>query len=517
MVNGLLRPLVAEGHFLFKERKKANFMARLWPQNERLGGKATKVFCPLHNLAEMKKPLLFLFATTSLSSLAACGVSIGTSSSTSSSTKEESTSTGPDIVKDYLKVEGEKLIDHEGKEILLRGTNLGGVFIQERWMDLTDSPDLLMTMNTLTAKFGREDAFDLLETFSANALTKEDFKNLKDLGFNCLRLPISYMDVFDCDYDLLRSDNPDPDQVYSMDMKVRYEHLEMIDNVINEAEENGMYVIIDLHGAFGSQNGQDHSIDSRQHDWLWREDDLGDIFRQFTLETWEVLATRYQGYKNVAGYDLLNEPAGYRDHPECITYETGPTQFAYFDELYKAIRAIDKNHIIIMESVWTAENLPKPSDYGWENVIYEFHHYENGGVGDDATQIRSYRNRVENILNGKFGVPLYMGEMCPHCSYEGWETILDLFNEKGISWTSWNFKVKRVDSEWGLFNIRIDNEGDPSIPVSEVPHIVRGDDSALEIERKWGEAQRKGLYKNEGLCEVISKMAKQEYPRTNKG
>ena len=46
-----------------------------------------------------------------------------------------------------------------------------------------------------------------------------------------------------------------------------------------------------------------------------------------------------------------------------------------YDRIYKTIRSVDKNHIIIFESCWVAGDLPSPDKYGWENIMYEFHHY----------------------------------------------------------------------------------------------------------------------------------------------
>ena len=405
--------------------------------------------------------------------------------------------------KDYVKADGADLLDSEGNKFLLRGTNLGSYYLHERWMALTDSPDMLYTVNKLTERFDRDAAFELLDIYQTNFWTSEDFDAVQALGLNCLRFPISYMDVFDCDFDLMRSDNPTAEELLNMTLTLRKDHLLKMDKFIVEAEKRGIYIILDLHGAYGSQNGNDHSIDSRQHDWLWRQDDVGSAFRELTLELWTVLAEHYKDYKNIAAYDLLNEPAGDANDQGCLTSTTGKLQWDYFDDLYKAIRVIDPNHTIIMESCWGAEDLPQPTTYGWENVMYEFHHYDS--TTDDEGSLRSHQYRVSNIINANFGVPLYMGEFCPHCSYEGWADILNLFNENHIHWTNWNYRVRGY-SEWGLYHIRTDNEGDPNIPFSEIPKI--NSDSFDEIERKWGRDQRNGFLRNDALCEVVENAAK---------
>ena len=407
--------------------------------------------------------------------------------------------------KDYVKADGADLLDSEGNKFLLRGTNLGSYYLHERWMALTDSPDMLYTVNKLTERFDRDAAFELLDIYQTNFWTSEDFDAVQALGLNCLRLPISYMDVFDCDFDLMRSDNPTAEELLNMTLTLRKDHLLKMDKFIVEAEKRGIYIILDLHGAYGSQNGNDHSIDSRQHDWLWRQDDVGSAFRELTLELWTVLAEHYKDYKNIAAYDLLNEPAGDANDQGCLTSTTGKLQWDYFDDLYKAIRVIDPNHTIIMESCWGAEDLPQPTAYGWENVMYEFHHYDS--TTDDEGSLRSHQYRVSNIINANFGVPLYMGEFCPHCSYQGWARVLEAFNANHISWTTWTYKVRGF-SDWGLYNIRTGNEEGEDYPISEIARIARGNDDYKTLERKWGKAQRNGVVRNDGLCEVIATAAK---------
>ncbi len=415
--------------------------------------------------------------------------------------------------KGYVSAKGNLLYDGDGKPLLLQGTNIGGLFFQERWMSLTDGVDTLTTFNTLTTRFSKEDAWDLFDEYQDNFFTTEDFDNLQRLGINCIRLPISYMDVYDCDFQLLKKDDPTAEEILSMKMSLRKSHLEKIDGLINSAESHGMYVVLDLHGAFGSQNGNDHSLDARSRDWLWKQDELGDAYRELTLEVWELLAERYKDYKNIAGYDILNEPAGDNGDPEGITYVTTKIQWDYFNRLYKAIRKIDPNHIVIMESCWGAENMPRPEEYGWQNVVYEFHHYES--EWGDESQLISFQRRIDNIVSANLNIPLYMGEFCVHASYEIWKTVIEEFQANDISWTSWTYKVKG-ESEWGLYLIRIQNEEGENLPISETPHISRGNDSFDEILRKWGKAQRAGVHQNEALCSVFTECLKTPYaPKTS--
>src|SRR5699024_3436938 len=101
-----------------------------------------------------------------------------------------------------------------------------------------------------------------------------------------------------------------------------------------------MYVLIDLHGAFGSQNGKDHSGDISNPD-------VGDFFGneeniQKTIRLWKDIAEVGKVNPWVAGYDLLNEPGG----------ALGTEQFEVYDRLYRAVREVDQDHIIHIQAIW---------------------------------------------------------------------------------------------------------------------------------------------------------------------
>ena len=41
----------------------------------------------------------------------------------------------------------------------------------------------------------------------------------------------------------------------------------------------------------------------------------------------------------------------------------------------KKIRDNKDEHVITFEGCWDFSSLPNPDDYGWKNVMYEYHHY----------------------------------------------------------------------------------------------------------------------------------------------
>ena len=396
----------------------------------------------------------------------------------------------------HYHVEGEKIFDPNNKEFFIEGTNVGSLYNQEAWMTLNDSPDFLNTIHVLSSLYGKESCFDLLDIYQENYWTEEDFQNCQAIGLNTLRLPISYADVFDTDFATIYSDNITAAQIRNLKLTIREDHLKRIDAFIQKAKKYHLAVVLDLHGAFGTQNGNDHSIDSRNYDYLWDKGEVGKAFREKTLTTWKTLAERYKDETNILGFDLLNEPAG-DDSSVDNTTTTGKVQWDYYDELYKTIRSIDPDHILIMESCWNGENLPSPGTYGWKNVVYEFHHYQWSNQDNDDYQYQSYVNKIANVKNQNFSLPLYFGEFRPFGSSENYGKILSLLKKENISYTSWTYKVLgQGDNNWGLYNMKN----------AERAHIqsVTDCDSMSEIERKW-KNQRQSLVPNTSLIDAFKK------------
>jgi len=143
-----------------------------------------------------------------------------------------------------------------------------------------------------------------------------------------LRIPFTYMNLYE------KNDQGNWD--------LKSNAFTRLDWIIDQCSEQGIYSILDLHGAFGSQNGQDNSgevIYNVEDVTFYRNSTL----KQLTFDLLREVASRYNGNPAVAGYDILNEPG-----------EKGGTNksyhWDYYNEIYKTIINIDADHIIIMES-----------------------------------------------------------------------------------------------------------------------------------------------------------------------
>ncbi len=344
---------------------------------------------------------------------------------------------------DFLKTCGTSIRRENGKgqKIYLRGTNAGGWLVHEEWMCPTDAPDQKTIRDTLESRFGATERDALLNVYRDAYWTEQDFDNCAAMGMTVIRLPFTYMDLTD------DAGNFHPGA------------FDRLDWFIENCAERGIYVILDLHGAYGSQNGKHHSGTINDGRQLFHNEEN----RALTLRLWEAVAARYKDNPAVAAYDLLNEP-------EADAGSTGPLQWGYYDELYRAVRAVDPNHIIILEACWNHQALPRPHKYGWVNVVYSYHHYAwNAQSAQDV--MNHSAGEIAGIFFAFQGVPVLIGEFTDFHHEEAWRYTLQNYNRMGFHWTTWTYKVTG-ESTWGLYN-------------HNPARVDIGNDSAETIREKW--------------------------------
>jgi aryl-phospho-beta-D-glucosidase BglC (GH1 family) len=363
------------------------------------------------------------------------------------------------IEQDFLRAHGTKIRKGNGVGdiVTLRGVNLGGYFIIEPWMNDWSSEDLnddysirkvLDIRGKEDESFGPAGRDALLQTYRDAFLTEVDFDILMRMGVSLVRLPIYYRDLQDDNGSLIPG------------------CFEKIDWVVNTCADRGMYVLLDLHGAPGSQSKKDHT--GREcFNKLFEESSDGKKYQNHTVELWKAIATYYKNSTTVMGYDLLNEPIGaFRDND--TNKSAGLNRlWKFYNRTYDAIRAIDSNHIIVMEGIWDCNTLPNPTIYKWENVVYQFHYYlpeemkdpnyvENVHKGNLTSYIQAHEDFIDeeirkaNTSQNEYRIPFMVGEFNGFRALENWDYYLENFSEQGWSWTLWSYKVSRPNSNWGL-------------------------------------------------------------------
>ncbi len=334
----------------------------------------------------------------------------------------------------FVKAYGTNLYDGDGKILVLKGVNLGNWFVQEGWMGLSSVEgfqtgeytqqrgiDAMVVNPNVTP----EQAYELDKVYMDNFITEKDFANIKALGMNCVRLPFTYRNIAD------------------MEANTSDESFHYLDWALDMCERYGIYAIVDLHGAYGSQNMDHHSGDDTQFNLYGNDKN-----EKLTIKLWKTIAARYKDRKCVAAYDLLNEPrkAKYKFG--------GKITFDFYDVLYKAVREVEDNHMIMMECFTFPIHGARLKHYSWENICLEYHVYNYTPL--TQKQCVGFYNACHNFMG--FCVPVYIGEFTVFGKEKKWEETFKAMEHYGWSYTAWTYKCNEalyIDQHpswnWGLY------------------------------------------------------------------
>lgn len=334
-----------------------------------------------------------------------------------------------------LTVKDGYIVNENDENVILKGVNLGNWLLWETWMgfvpEYTEDWAYYDTLQVLIDRFGEEKTAEIVKTYEDNFITEEDISQIEKLGFNCIRVPFWYRNFMTEDLKWL-SENHDDNKGF-----------QKLDWLISICEKYGIYVMLDLHGAPGGQS-KNHCTGKAGRNELYENENMMNA----TIELWSVIAERYKDNKTVCAYDLLNEPqnnGGYdgdyswsAESEEAVSH----TNKAY-DTLYKAIREIDKNHIISFEGVWSTTVLPNPQEMGYENLLYQLHLYDS--------EKGMIRYRVDELKTARkdWRVAVVVGEYNNH---ECEEYAQKKYEKNDISRIKWTYKTYNAGETWGIFN-----------------------------------------------------------------
>jgi endoglucanase len=351
-----------------------------------------------------------------------------------------------------------------GDVVTLRGVNLGGWLVFEPWMTPMDSaklPDEHSARVVLTKRFGAAKSDELIDDYEDHWITDDDLERIAATGLNTVRVPFWYRTV------------ETEDGVWRADA---FKHLDWI---VQHAATHGLYVILDLHGVPGGQSDSDSTGRSRKEkgspppDFFTKK---ANITR--AVEIWKRVANHFKGNPTVAAYDLLNEP---------IAAPTRDALWAVYDQLFKAVRSSDPDHVITVEGCWGGQVngkymgwgldvLPRPEKFGWTNVLYQVHSYE-WAWNDLNKQLASTRNLIASVEGHReWNVPVYLGEFSCFAPEDAWKDAIPKFDAAGISWTMWSYKSTHGtgSDSWGLYNAKKKAPAKPDLE-NDTPEEIAAD------------------------------------------
>ncbi|MDD2464345.1 MAG: glycoside hydrolase family 5 protein [Desulfobulbus sp.] len=182
------------------------------------------------------------------------------------------------------------------KEHKLRGVNLGGWLVLEKWITPSLFAGLEATDETsYCVELGEVEATRRLQQHWHSFITRDDFAWLAEVGINTVRLPVGHW-LFGKEYPYHPSYG---EQRYPFVLG----GVEIVDQVFAWADEFNLGVILDLHAAPGCQNGFDNGGILNVCQWHSKKE-----YIDHALDVLERLAQRYCTQPMLAGIEVLNEP-----------------------------------------------------------------------------------------------------------------------------------------------------------------------------------------------------------------
>lgn len=286
--------------------------------------------------------------------------------------------------------------------------------------------------------------------------TKKDFESIAKLGFNSVRLPVSFERVFNTNPPYLIEDENHP-------------IFHMIDSVIAWTEIYDLKVIID-----------------NQHGWPLNDSNYLEEIPRLTA-VWTYIAKKYiELDKDRIFFELRNEPFDI----------SNDNLHVVFDHLIHTLRSISFDFTLIVgaNEYNSLRSLINSQPYTDNNIIYSFHFYDpytftHQGLswtgldtGIKFHRIDEYKLQYEQAFKEAVdwsyenGVPIMIGEMGVGSNADlnsrcNWiATIMESLEAYKIPWFYWD--IKQTRNSFGFF------EGD----IMSSEHIIPCFAEAMHLE-----------------------------------
>ena len=256
----------------------------------------------------------------------------------------------------WLVAQGTQIVNSSsGEPIVLRSVGLGYWLLQEGYMlnpqgcngcPSTQWQMKLQYMNEATP-VNQINAF--YQQWRNNFITEDDIEYIHSLGFNSVRLPMHYeLFLTDAQRSVRHMVIPDPIGFHDtykdllqawhdngeLFVDSNVEGFQVIDRLVQWCSERGMYVILDMHAAPGSQGSELNISDGFFANNLW----LFPVFQDVLDDLWLSISNRYKSEPRIAMYELINEPNNVPG--------AGVAIHSLTQRLISTIRENDDNHLI---------------------------------------------------------------------------------------------------------------------------------------------------------------------------
>ncbi|KAJ3380280.1 hypothetical protein HDU84_006047, partial [Entophlyctis sp. JEL0112] len=335
---------------------------------------------------------------------------------------------------------------------VIRGVNLGSLFVFEPWMSSTQWAS--MGCAGTASEF---DCVSAMGQVAANAafqghwsswVTRADLAQMKAYGLNTVRIPVGYW---------LREDI-----VYTDSEHFPQGGLAYFKNICEWAQDEGLYIIVDLHGAPGAQvamnafTGQYAPTPDFYVDYQFE--------RALNFLEWmtELIHTN-SSLQNVGMLELVNEPV---QDPSKV----GSMRSSYYPAAIARIRAVEDSlgisdarriHVQMMNSLWGSGD---PAEYLSDTfgITLDDHRYlkwtdtEVSREAYIATSCSDNRGGEFQTIVGEFSLSVpdsvqWTDSWEPSSNqafYSNWFAAQLYAYEAQKGWIFWSWKTELGDYRW---------------------------------------------------------------------
>ena len=329
----------------------------------------------------------------------------------------------------WLRTAGPGIVTRDGDPVQLRGVGIGGWLNMENF--ITGYPSTESAHRRAMRKALGERRYELFfDSFLTHFFGARDAAFIASLGMNCVRIPVNYRHWEED----ARPGELDPRG---------FAHL---DRAIDACAAAGLYTVIDLHAAPGAQNHHWHSDNQFHKPLFWEHR----AFQDRAVALWEAIATRYASRPEVAGYNLLNEPAD----------ESGTALVAFYRRAIAAIRAVDERHMVFLDGNRYSREFPGFGE-PFENAVYAIHQYPEPGAADGGPYPGESAGRYvdRGVVEAEFeamtgymrerDLPVWVGEFGPvygagpQRDAERRRLLTEqigIYEAAGAGWSVWTYK-----------------------------------------------------------------------------
>ena len=310
----------------------------------------------------------------------------------------------------FVHVEGVNLIQPNGEQLFIQGTNLGNWLNPEGYMFGFSKTNSAWMIDLLFKEaIGPDGTANFWKQFKDNYITQADIRFIAQQGANTIRLPFNYKLFTDEDY---------------MGLSSQQDGFQRIDQLISWCRQAGLYLILDMHDCPGSQTG-DNIDDGYGYPWLFESEQSQQLF----CDIWQRIAKRYAKEPVILGYELMNEPiAHYFENKDELNARLEPL----YKRAVKAIRQVDRNHVILLGGARWNSDFFMFNDWTFDNnIMYTCHRYGGDATAEAINDYISFRDKTQ--------LPMYMGEI-GHNTNEWQADFVKVMKQANIGYTFWPYK-----------------------------------------------------------------------------